>query len=374
MTTQIQTLNKKKPRNFKNEIVEMHAHIEDLFQVRGWIFWGDMCFSAITGWTCLALSIAASSIPIKIVLIGIAAIFVYRAMVFTHEIVHLRKGELPGFRIAWHLLCGIPMLAPNFLYRRVHLTHHNKNHYSTKRDGEYVPFKKSHALKALLFVCSGISIPLVSVFRFCILSPAYWIHPKARQLVEVYGSAMGIKVVIQREPPANSKERLEWTGYELACFALIVTIGSLTYRGVLPISTIACWYALVCLVVTMNAIRAICCTHLYIHEKGIPVELREQIEDSVNLGSSSLLAVILCPVGTRYHCLHHIFPTIPYHAAKEAHQRLMKSVPTDSFYKDREIKSLFEGWKQVWPSRNGKEVDAQEIAVACFKGRQPLSE
>jgi hypothetical protein len=36
------------------------------------------------------------------------------------------------------------------------------------------------------------------------------------------------------------------------------------------------------------------------------------------------------PLGLRYHALHHLFPSLPYHALGTAHRRLIVALPPDS--------------------------------------------
>ena len=38
------------------------------------------------------------------------------------------------------------------------------------------------------------------------------------------------------------------------------------------------------------------------------------------------------PLGMRYHALHHLFPTMPYHTMGVAHRRLLRELPADSPY------------------------------------------
>jgi fatty acid desaturase len=54
--------------------------------------------------------------------------------------------------------------------------------------------------------------------------------------------------------------------------------------------------------------------------------------DSVNYPKHPLLGALWAPVGLRFHALHHIFPTMPYHALAKAHQRLSAELPTESPY------------------------------------------
>ena len=38
----------------------------------------------------------------------VAVIALYRAGSFIHELTHIRKNSLPGFRLAWNILVGVP--------------------------------------------------------------------------------------------------------------------------------------------------------------------------------------------------------------------------------------------------------------------------
>ncbi len=57
----------------------------------------------------------------------------------------------------------------------------------------------------------------------------------------------------------------------------------------------------------------------------------EQMDDSFNV-MGGVLSEPLFPVGTRYHALHHLFPTLPYHNLGIAHQRLIETFPEHSPY------------------------------------------
>ena len=58
---------------------------------------------------------------------AVVAVFaLYRALLFIHELTHIHRNALPGFRFAWNLFVGIPMLTPSFMYEGVHTTHHKR--------------------------------------------------------------------------------------------------------------------------------------------------------------------------------------------------------------------------------------------------------
>ena len=67
----------------------------------------------------------------------------------------------------------------------------------------------------------------------------------------------------------------------------------------------------------------------------------EQMLDSVTLDNDSPLAVLLNPVGLRYHATHHLFPSLPYHNMRAAHRRLMERLPADSPYRRTVARNLW---------------------------------
>ena len=56
--------------------------------------------------------------------------------------------------------------------------------------------------------------------------------------------------------------------------------------------------------------------------------------------ASRTRVLILAPVGLRYHSLHHLFPTLPYHSLGKAHHCLVKVLPADHVYHRTLVPSL----------------------------------
>ena len=69
----------------------------------------------------------------------VAVLALYRAGLFIHEITHLKAGALPGFKLAWNALVGVPLFVPSFMYEGVHNLHHARTRYGTVEDPEYLP-------------------------------------------------------------------------------------------------------------------------------------------------------------------------------------------------------------------------------------------
>jgi fatty acid desaturase len=64
--------------------------------------------------------------------------------------------------------------------------------------------------------------------------------------------------------------------------------------------------------------------------EGEAMTVTGQYLDSVNVQSP--LAALWAPVGLRFHALHHLMPSLPYHALPEAHRRISAQLGTGSTY------------------------------------------
>jgi fatty acid desaturase len=70
-------------------------------------------------------------------------------------------------------------------------------------------------------------------------------------------------------------------------------------------------------------------------------------------------AELWAPVGLRYHALHHLFPSLPYHNLGKAHRRLMRELPADSPYRQTESPHLWASLRLLWVQSGGATVAAQ---------------
>ena len=90
--------------------------LDDLLVPRPLYYWVDFLASI----TFFYAGFAASAVlppgnPFEPLAAVAAVLSIYRSVVFIHELAHLPRDRLPGFRVAWNLLCGIPLLVPSFL-------------------------------------------------------------------------------------------------------------------------------------------------------------------------------------------------------------------------------------------------------------------
>lgn len=111
-------------------------------------------------------------------------------------------------------------------------------------------------------------------------------------------------------------------------------------------STLLIAYLLAVALVSMNNIRTLG-AHRWVGD-GRELSFEEQLLDSVNYPHRPWVTELWGPVGTRYHAIHHLFPSMPYHNLGIAHRRLMAGLPEDSIYRETERVSLIGAIIELW--------------------------
>lgn len=346
----LQAIKKQQPEFSVREAREI---VRDLFEPRPVIYWTDFLLTMALGIFCLRLLRRQplwSSWQI-IGFIGVVLTF-YRAASFTHELVHLRRGTFTGFRIAWNLLCGIPFFMPSFMYA-THVAHHAKNHYGTQDDGEYIPLATSPARHIIWYMLQPLLIPIVFAVRFIVLVPIAWFSPGFRGFVQRRASSLVMDPRYVRPLP-STKELKIWRLQETACFLLGAVLSVLFAIGVLEWSYLIKLYLVAVTVMSLNQLRTLG-AHRFRH-RGEELTFVEQLLDSVNYPERPLLGGLWAPVGLRYHALHHLFPSMPYHALDEAHRRLMAQLPENSPYRRTNSPGLWSTLATLWREARRSEL------------------
>lgn len=336
------------PRSGEPTVQEMRNIVADLYDPKPWLYWLDFLLSAGIGWTAFALAVASDSFSsLQLLYVVLAALALYRAVCFTHELAHLQKSAVPGFRMVWNAICGIPLLVPDFLYHGIHKAHHNKNRYGTKEDGEYLPFASQAPWHIAAHFLINFALPPLSVLRFSVLAPLSLLSQPLRRVVTTRASAMALRMDFSRDVPTRGQDRQRWVIEEsIASVAALAAVLALLF-GLLPLDFALVWYGVLVLLASMNSLRAVGGTHRYRSDE-TPMAFAQQIEDSVNVPSGNPINLLLCPVGLRFHALHHLFPGLPYHALGSAHARLMEQLPAEASYRETVLPSVWAGFAQVW--------------------------
>lgn len=300
---------------------------KDIAEANPRIYWLDMLVSSVIGYAALAGAILVNSPWLAVILGVAAALALYRALLFIHELSHIHRNALPGFRMVWNLLIGIPMLTPSLMYEGVHTIHHTRTRYGTVEDPEYLPLALMKPWSLPLFILISLLAPPALLIRYAILTPLGLVIPPIRKFVWERFSALSINPDFRRRPPTEEFRRRFFWQEAGACVWGIGLLASPFFIGWRPLLIALAVFSLTAV---LNQIRTLV-AHLWENE-GEPMTVTAQYLDSVNVPPPGILAEIWAPVGLRYHALHHLLPSIPYHSLPEAHRRLSGKLGAGSTY------------------------------------------
>jgi fatty acid desaturase len=104
----------------------------------------------------------------------------------------------------------------------------------------------------------------------------------------------------------------------------LVAVGGISFRALMIAMAIGSSVAI------LNQVRTLV-AHRWEND-GEVMSLTAQYLDSVNVPPPAYLPALWAPVGLRYHALHHLLPSLPYHALGEAHRRLSAVLSVGSPY------------------------------------------
>jgi fatty acid desaturase len=300
----------------------------DLTAPKPVVYWADFLASAVIGYGALALAVGAAGwTMLGLALIALLAL--YRAGSFIHELTHIKHSAVPGFRLGWNILLGVPLMMPSFLYEGVHSLHHARTRYGTVEDPEYLPLALMKPHKLVLFAVIALLAPIVVLVRFGVLAPLSLLIPPLRRIVVERYSALSINPQFRRRPAEGDLKRL-WLASEIAASLWAMALIALVATGTVPLRAFIIFAGVVSGATFLNQIRTLV-AHLWEND-GAVMSVTAQYLDSVNVPPPAALPALWAPVGLRYHAIHHLLPGLPYHALGEAHRRLIAALPADSSY------------------------------------------
>jgi fatty acid desaturase len=183
------------------------------------------------------------------------------------------------------------------------------------------------------------------VLRFGIFGPLSWFSPTIREWVAVNASSLVVDPRYRRDLPSQQEAR-GWRVQEAGVFTFLLAIAAALVTGLIEAELLVQLYLISVAALFLNSLRTLA-AHRY-RSGGDPMTTSQQLLDSVNYPRRSWLIPLWAPVGLRFHGMHHLFPSIPYHNLAAAHHRVMGILPPGSPYHRTAGYSLVASIGELW--------------------------
>lgn len=315
------------------ELRRAQRAIADLRRPKLGVYFFDLFVTASTIWIAMVVASRPGAGVLGFVVGAFGAgLALSRAVLFAHELSH-QRGALPGLRLAWHLLVGVPFLFPSFLYEHVHRRHHHVAVYRTEADPEHAPDARSFRARTAGAQLAALALPLLLIARWLLAPISPW-SPRLRSFVLRRFSSLTTNA--QYTPPAK-RSRGDLLA-EIACALWSYGLVAALVMGALPLRAALAGAVAIAVAASVSDLRGEV-LHRF-QTTGRIGTLERQVLDSVNVPSTNLVTRVFFPMGIGYHALHHLAPSLPYHAIEEAHARLLRVLGPDSFYARSTERSL----------------------------------
>lgn len=302
----------------------------DFFRVSPLRYWTDFLVSLVAAYSASTayLTLPFGSWP-QVLAFPLAAFWLYRLGSLIHEVCHLGRHEMPLFKASWNLLAGVVTLTPSPFFTRHHRDHHSQRFYGTPEDPEYVAncLKAGNLTSFVAYVAYVLVFPLLVFLRF-LLAPLSFLHPGLREWTLRRASSLTFNRHYERK--LTPADRRAIAAVEIPCFLRAAMIPLLILFGLNHWTRIPMLYLLAVATVVLNQLRQLADHHF--EGDGSRVDLAAHIMDSCNFTRNDPLTLLLFPFSIRYHALHHLFPSLPYHNLRRAHEHLVATLPAESPY------------------------------------------
>jgi fatty acid desaturase len=183
----------------------------------------------------------------------------------------------------------------------------------------------------VIFLLLPLIYPLGAVLRFLVLTPVALLSRRGDRLVWRYASSLFVMNEAYRREYDDTAATISRWAQELLCMAWVWLVTALLLTGRLPWSLLLKVYLVMLLWLALNQVRTLV-AHRYTTDPDSPGSHVDQLLDTNTYPHGKWLPALWAPLGLRYHALHHLLPTLPYHSMRAAHDRLIAGLPRGSPY------------------------------------------
>ncbi len=250
--------------------------------------------------------------PLVVVAWAFAAAFLARLGIFGHELSHRPDDpRMTLFYWVWHLTVGAMILVPVARFVGPHKTHHTTGVFRTKDDPQYLLLRSSGAVAVFVLVVLPLVTPIYTLFQAIVASIG---GMRLEEALDRFTWRV-FKFSVSTPLPENRKPEVVWLSRYYLCvvgaFAYFVPQGLPFYYTVL----VGAWLVVVLRIPLEHELER--------HAESSDSE--DQMRDSFTVETP--LALLIQPIGFRYHTAHHMYPAVPYHNLPVVHRLLKETVP-----------------------------------------------
>ncbi|MHC8492560.1 fatty acid desaturase family protein [Thalassospira sp. SM2505] len=273
----------------------------------------------------------------------LCVIGLHRAGIFGHELAHRPNSKpLRVFYWFWHVTIGCIIMVPSARFSQPHKIHHQTGTFRTEKDPQYLLVRSDPKLAVFVLLVLPFATPLYVVFQTIITSIG---GMQLEEWIDRF-SQKHLNFSTSTPVPDAKKNEVVWLS-RLSLLYLIALVWLLPqFVGFVYAVLVGAWLLIVLRIPLEH--------ELEIHAETSSPD--DQMYDSFTVESP--IAVIIQPIGFRYHTAHHMYPGVPYHNLPALHQHLKATIPA---YNNSVVSSYWELIKG--PKYQKKQFQEQEQKV-----------
>ncbi|SHN09849.1 fatty acid desaturase family protein [Roseibium suaedae] len=262
--------------------------------------------------------------PTLILPLLLAAAGLHRAGLFCHEIVHIKDASLKPFQYLYTWTVALLVMVPPLRFQVPHLAHHRLGVFGTPEDPQYPLVRNNPIAMTMVLLVIPFIVPFTNLFMTFTAAAGAFSTEQAidRWAMRKFGFSLSSPLTEEQQAEVSRHARVNL----LLLAAVVIFI-----PGILPF-----YYAV--LVIGWALLTARIPLEHELEQLMETSGRQDQMIDSFTIESP--FALIVQPVGFRFHTAHHMYPAVPYHNLPALHEHLKQTVPE---YRD----SIISLWRAI---------------------------
>ncbi len=241
----------------------------------------------------------------------LAVLSLHRAGLFCHEVVHSKHSSLRVFRVLYSWTVALIVMVPPIRFGLPHLAHHRLGVFGTHEDPQYPQVRGNAFAMTMVLVIIPFVVPFTNLLMILTGALGAFRFEQAldRWSTETLGFSLSSELDADQQGEVKRHARVT-----LVLFLIFVTLmpgALLFYYAVL----VGGWALITARIPLEHELETLADTS----------GPNDQMADSFTIESP--LALLIQPIGFRFHTAHHMYPGVPYHNLPALHEELKRTSP-----------------------------------------------